>query len=221
MEYYDLSPEISEKTAVWPGDQKYGQTIAIDFKNGGNLLLSSIKTTLHLGSHADAPNHYHPDGQGIHTRDMNFYFGDCQVIHVSLPKTSRILPSHIAKSEVVTERVLFRTNSFPDPEKWTDDFCSLSPELVDYLAKKNVKLIGIDTPSVDPWNDKELCSHQVIYRNNMAILEGIVLTQVPEGIYHLMALPLKIKDADASPVRAILVKNFNGTKTGNPILRDL
>ena len=81
---------------------------------------------------------------------------------------------------------------------------ALSPALVEELARQGVVLIGIDTPSVDPATSKELPSHQAIYRHDIAILEGVVLTSVNEGDYELIALPLKIKGADASPVRAIL-----------------
>ena len=79
---------------------------------------------------------------------------------------------------------------------------------MDHLAQQGVRLVGIDTPSVDPADSKELLAHQALYRNSMAVLEGLVLSQVPAGLYHLLALPLNLARADASPVRAVL---FEGT----------
>ena len=108
-------------------------------------------------------------------------------------------------TDIKAPRVLFRTDSFSKPDQWNDDFNSLSPELIDWLSSLGVRLVGIDTPSVDPSDSKDLPSHQALYRNDMAVLEGILLSEVPDGLYNLIALPLRIKGADASPVRAILL----------------
>lgn len=203
----DISPEISERTAVFPGDTPFSRKVALDFKTGQNFLLSSIHSTVHLGAHTDAPNHYHPQGAAMHERALDFYYGPCQVISVQLKRGERIPASVLDHTPVQAPRVLFRTDSFPDPCVWNSDFNSLSPELVETLAKAGVILVGIDTPSIDPAEDSVLHSHQAVFKNNLAVLEGIVLTDVKEGLYTLIALPLKIRDADASPVRAVLVRN--------------
>lgn len=204
MKYIDISPIITPEIAVFKGDKEFERNILLDFKQGHNLLLSSINTTVHVGAHTDAPNHYHPDGEDIADRDLNYYIGDCQVISIDLERGKRIYPENLKNTEIKAERVLFKTNSFPDPNNWNGDFNSLSPELIKYLVDKKVILVGIDTPSVDPSDSKDLESHNEIYKNNLAILEGIVLSNVEDGFYELIALPLKIKGADASPVRAIL-----------------
>ena len=202
----DISPTISPRIAVYPGDKKFSLTTSLDFSKGDNLKLSSIEGTLHLGAHTDAPNHYHRDGCGISERGLDIYYGDCQVIKATPKNGVRLHPEDLGDTEITAPRVLFCTNSFPNPDQWNGDFVALSPELVDYLAAKKVCLVGIDTPSVDPADSKELESHQAIYSHDMAILEGIVLTDCEEGLYKLIALPLKLEDADASPVRAVLEK---------------
>lgn len=83
FKYFDISPSLSEKTAVWPGDREFKRHVTLDFKNGNNLVLSSISTTVHLGAHTDAPNHYHPNGDGIASRSLYYYYGPCQVIEIS------------------------------------------------------------------------------------------------------------------------------------------
>jgi arylformamidase len=206
MKYIDISPIINPNIAVFPGDTTFSSKILLDFKKGDNLLLSTINTTVHLGAHTDAPNHYHKDGEDIASRDLNFYIGDCQVITVDIKRGERIYPKNI-NTEIKAQRILFRTLSFPDPDNWNNDFNSLSPELISFLSNKGVILVGIDTPSVDPYDSKDLESHNEIYKNNLAVLEGIILNDVSDDIYNLIALPLKIKGADASPVRAILTKN--------------
>jgi arylformamidase len=114
--------------------------------------------------------------------------------------------------EIRAERVLFATGTFPDPENFTTDFAALTPELVDYLAGRGVRLVGIDTPSVDLFDSKDLPAHHRCLAHDMAILEGLVLTGVPEGVYELIALPLKLVGFDASPVRAVLVSAFADAK---------
>lgn len=205
-EIIDISPTISAKLAVFPGDVAFRQSFSMHTDHGEHLTLSSIETSVHIGAHADAPIHYSPKAPGIESRDLNYYLGRTQVIEVLNLKSDRIKLKDIQHATIDTERVLFKTHSFPNPNKWTDDFVALSAELIEHLAQKNVKLVGIDTPSIDPAQDKELESHKAILRHNMAILEGIVLDKVVPGHYQLIALPLKIEGADASPVRAILLR---------------
>ena len=203
--FIDISPIISPQTAVWPGDVAFSQTFACRLSEGSNIDLSSIQTTVHIGAHCDAPSHYDRNGESIDTRDLGFYFGDAQVIHVDVGRGVRIMPEDLT-DEIKAPRVLFATRSMPDPNHFNLDFCSLSPELVHYLADRNVVLVGIDTPSVDPANSKALESHTAIAARNLAVLEGIVLDHVAPGLYTLSAFPLRIKGADASPVRAVLIE---------------
>ncbi len=202
----DISPEIRADIAVWPGDTPYSRTINLDYKNGDNLVLSEIKGTLHLGAHTDAPNHYDPNGVGMSERALDYYYGYCQVVSVEIERGKRIYPEDIHIDSISSERILFCTNSYPDPYEFNEDFNSLSPEVIHVLASKGVKLVGIDTPSVDPFDSKVLESHNAIGKNNMAILEGVLLKDVKPGIYTLAAIPLKLQNADASPVRAILIE---------------
>lgn len=202
---YDISPLIHAKTAVFPGDTAFERQVLMETANGDHLGLSWVKSTLHIGAHADAGNHYHREGQGIDRVDIGRYFGPCQVIHVRLPLGERVKLSHFQGTKILAPRVLFRTDSFPDADHWNSDFNSLSPEVIQYLSVQGVMLVGIDTPSVDPETSKALESHQALWMAQMSVLEGVDLSQVPEGLYQLIALPLKIKDADASPVRAILI----------------
>ena len=199
---YDISPLISPRLAVWPGDTPPSREVLCDLARGDNITLSSLRATVHLGAHADAPNHYVP-GPAIHERELDLYLGPAQVIRVAVEWGTRILPEHL-HGEVRAPRVLLCTRTYPDPERFSTDFAALSVALVEYLAAKGVRLIGIDTPSVDLFASKDLEAHQAIARHDMAILEGLVLAGVPEGLYELIALPLRLEGFDASPVRAVL-----------------
>jgi arylformamidase len=201
----DISPLISADLGVWSGDTVFKRTVLLDTNLNDNIGLSKIETTLHLGAHTDAPNHYAKNASGMSECQLENYLGLCQVIEVFIKKGERIRPKDF-NDKITAPRVLFKTKSFPNPNVWNNDFCALSAELVDFLAKQNVILVGIDTPSIDLYDDKLLESHTRVFAHKLSILEGIVLDDVEPANYELIALPLKLKDADASPVRAILRK---------------
>jgi len=204
MALIDISPPVDAAIGVWPGDTPYVKTVNLDMNAGANITLSDIRTTVHVGAHTDAPSHYVANGDDIAARRLDFYIGRCNVFHVSIERGKRIMPADLAGRHISAPCVLLRTGTFPDHRHWNDDFASLSPELVDFLHKRGVITIGIDTPSVDPFDSKALEAHQAFATNDMAIIEGIVLDDVDEGEYELISLPLRLLGADASPVRAVL-----------------
>lgn len=200
----DISPAVHPGLGVWPGDVPYRREASLSFAAGDHLDLSSIRTTLHVGAHADAPSHYVAGGAGIAGRGLGAYLGPCEVVQVAIRRGERVLPRHLP-GPPRARRVLLRTGTFPDPDAWNEDFGALSPELVHHLADHGVLLVGLDTPSVDPQESKDLPSHGALAARDLAVLEGLILADVPAGLYTLVALPLRLVDADASPVRAVLV----------------
>jgi arylformamidase len=200
---YDITPPITTDLKVWPGDTPVSREVLCDINNGHSVTLSTLHATVHLGAHVDAPNHYDANAPAIEARDLNLYLGKCQVIAVDAPRGQRIGPNAVSVP-IEANRVLLATGTYPDPTNFNEDFAALEPELIDRLHKEGVILIGIDTPSVDLFDSKNLPAHKMFLKHDIAILEGIVLTNVPEGIYELIALPLKLAGFDASPVRAIL-----------------
>jgi arylformamidase len=201
--FYDITPAASETLAVWPGDTRASREVLLDMKAGAGLTLSTLRATVHLGAHADAPSHYGADAPSIEAVPLDLYLGPCQVVRLAVPRGTRIPASSIPK-RVLAPRVLFATGTYPDPEVFHEDFAAFSPESIDALHDRGVRLVGIDTPSVDLFESKDLPAHHRCLAHDMAILEGIVLAGVPEGVYELIALPLKLVGFDASPVRAVL-----------------
>jgi len=200
---YDISPPITESIRVWPGDKPFSREVLSRMDQGAAATASVMHATAHLGAHADAPSHFGTGAKAIDEMDLDYYMGSCQVIRLKPERASQITPDHV-KTPVVAQRVLFATGSFPNPNEFNEDFAALSPQLVSWLHKKGVKLVGVDTPSIDLYADKDLPSHRAMLDCEMAILEGLLLDQVPDGIYELVALPLRLVGFEASPVRAIL-----------------
>jgi len=200
---YDISPLLTRDLAVWPGDTPLSREVLCDMSRGDNITLSTLHATVHLGAHADGPNHYGKDAFSIESRHLDYYLGLCQVIRVNIERGQRITIDHM-KMKIMAPRVVFATGTFPQPTKWNEDFAAIDPMLVDRLHDQGVITIGIDTPSVDLFHSKTLEAHQRFLAHDMAILEGLVLNDVPEGEFELIALPLRLAGFDASPVRAIL-----------------
>ena len=200
---HDITPPITERLKVWPGDTPPSREVLVDMHRGDNITLSTLRATVHLGAHADAPSHYGRGADSIDRRPLDLYLGPCQVVRVSAPRGGLVRPAQLMPP-YRAERVLLATGTFPDPHAFNEDFAALDPCLVEQLAAHGVRLVGVDTPSVDPFTSKELPAHHAALKHDLALLEGLVLADVPEGVYELIALPLRLVGFDASPVRAVL-----------------
>lgn len=200
---YDISPLVSPRLAVWPGDTPSSREVQLDLRRGDTVTLSTWRSTVHAGAHADAPSHYGLDAPSIEAADLSRYLGECLVVHVRAAAGTRVGVSAMP-ADVRAERVLIASGTAPDPERFSPGFAALDPALVDWLADRGARLIGVDTPSVDLFDDKALIAHARCLARDIAIVEGLVLGAVPAGRYELIALPLKLEGFDASPVRAVL-----------------
>jgi arylformamidase len=200
---YDLSPPLSGALAVWPGDTPLSREVLCDLAKGDNITLSTLHGTVHLGAHADAPSHYGKDAPTIEQRSLDYYLGPCQVLRISCLRNMLIEPRHLP-SRIDQPRVLIATGTYEFTQPFREDFAALRPDTVRWLHERGVRLVGVDTPSVDPFSSKTLDAHRQFLANDMAILEGLVLRDVVEGVYELIALPLRLVNFDASPVRAVL-----------------
>ena len=199
---WDISPPVDEHAAVFPGDTAYSQRLHFVLSPDCPVNVNSITLSPHTGAHADAPMHYADGGKSSGELDLTPYLGPCRVIHC-IGCGPLVLPEHIAHALVdLPPRVLLRTSNTAS-QCWAS-FTAIAPETMAQLATKNVALVGIDTPSVDPADSQSLPSHHQLLMHDMRVLECLVLDDVPEGDYELIALPLKLMRADASPIRAIL-----------------
>ncbi|HSV57560.1 MAG TPA: arylformamidase [Variovorax sp.] len=202
---WDISPPVDEGAPVFPGDTPYRQRWAATIGPGCPVNVSEISLSPHVGAHADAPLHYDPQGATIGAVSLTPYLGRCRVIH-AIDCGPLVQWRHVehAIDDALPPRVLVRTYQRMPVERFDSQLTAYAPETIERLAELGVQLVGIDTASIDPADSKSLDSHQVIRRLGLRVLENLVLDEVPEGDYELIALPLKLVSADASPVRAVL-----------------
>ena len=189
---------------VFPGDTAYRQQWCATIGPGCPVNVSAITLSPHVGAHADAPLHYDASGAAIGEVSLDAFLGPCRVIH-AIGCGPLIAWEHIAHAvnARLPQRVLVRTYA-QAPAQWDGALAAYARATIERLADLGVMLVGIDTASIDPADSKSLDSHQVIRRRGLRVLENLVLDAVPEGDYELIALPLKLTTADASPVRAVL-----------------
>lgn len=199
---WDISQRLRPDVPVWPGDTRFQHAGTWQMDAGSPVNVSALTMSTHTGAHADAPLHYDLAAPDIASVELDAYIGECLVVDARSSKGAievGDLP-HLDSAD----RVLFRTfERFPHDE-WAEDFTAIAPETIAWLAVQGVKLVGIDSPSIDPQESKSMDAHKAVLKADMRILEGLVLDSVPEGRYELIALPLPIAGGDASPVRAIL-----------------
>ncbi len=201
---WDISPTVAPGFAVFPGDAEF--SVQWTWRIGPDCPVNVSRLTMspHTGAHTDAPLHYDESGRSIAEVPLQTYLGPCRVLHV-IDVGPLVQPEHIAAHLAGTPpRLLLRTYDKAPAAAWDSHFTAVAPATIDLLHRHGVALIGLDTPSLDPESSKTLDSHMRVREHGMAILEGIVLDDVPAGDYELIALPLKWHGLDASPVRAVL-----------------
>ena len=204
LRLWDISPPVDARAPVFPGDTPYTQRWVATLGPGSPVNVSAVTLSPHVGAHADAPLHYDAAGAAIGGVALEPYLGVCRVIH-AIACGPLVEWRHVAHAlHQLPPRVLLRTYEHTPQDRFDDALCALAPETIERLADLGVQLIGIDTASIDPAASKTLPSHQAVRRRGLRVLENLVLDDVPEGDYELIALPLKWVTADASPVRAVL-----------------
>lgn len=205
---WDISAPVHAGSPVFPGDTPYSQQWCATIGPQCPVNVSALTMSPHVGTHADAPLHYDPRGATIGDVPLDAFLGPCRVIH-AIGRGPLVQWEHIAhaverEGRPLPPRVLVRTYELMPVDRWDGALAAYAPATIERLADRGVVLVGIDTASIDPADSKALESHQVIRRRGLRVLENLVLDEVPEGDYELIALPLRLTTADASPVRAVL-----------------
>ncbi|MGG1574227.1 arylformamidase [Fictibacillus sp. NRS-1165] len=201
----DISMPLTPSVPAWPGDTPYSFELAWTKADSGSVNVGKVQMSTHTGTHIDAPYHFDNEGKRVLDLDIELYAGKALLVDVTGKDT--VGPEELADIPLEgMERVLLKTGSWKDRSVFPERITYLDEKLAAFLAEKGIKLIGVDVPSVDPLDSKELPAHHAFRQNGIHILEGIVLDDVKPGEYELIALPLPLKEADGSPVRAVLRK---------------
>lgn len=200
----DITMELGDTTPEWPGDVPFQFQLSVTKEQSGSVNVGQFTTSSHIGTHIDAPFHYDDEGIKIDELPLDVYLSTAQVVDVR--GVAEINRDHLKQPEPGVTTILLKTDFWTDRSVFPHNWPLFDPSIAEWMKEHGIRLLGVDLPSVDSETSKELPMHQAMNRNARFILEGIILTEVPEGVYQLAALPLKLAGADGSPVRAVLYK---------------
>lgn len=203
MGWIDISQPLTNTIGHWPGDSPFSYELSFTKEETGSVNIGKIKTSLHTGTHVDAPFHFDNKGKKINELAIDDFIGIARVVDVS--DGDRVTVDLLTELEFGSfDQILFRTSLPNQPERFPDQIPVLDEGLAPFLRERGIKLVGVDLPSVDQTDSKELKAHHAFHRAGIQILENIMLDKVTEGLYELIALPLPLVGADGSPVRAVI-----------------
>ncbi|MED4018772.1 arylformamidase [Sutcliffiella cohnii] len=203
MKWIDISQPLDETLAHWPGDTPFSYKLTYTKEQTGSVNIGQMTMSLHSGTHVDAPFHFHNDGEKILDLELDVFIGKARVVDLSsFEKIDEVALSQVDLDGVT--RLLVKTSVPNRPNHFPNSIPYVTADGAAYLSSKGVRLIGVDVPSVDSLDSKELEGHHALHRHQIYILENLMLDRVAEGEYELIALPLALKDADGSPVRAVI-----------------
>ncbi len=205
IKWIDISQPLNKKVPTWPGDTPFSYEVNWSKKESGSVNVGKINMSIHTGTHIDAPFHFDDEGKKVRELEIDVFIGKARVI--SLTNTSIIGIDLLSKFDLEgVKRLIIRTDAWNNRMEFPTEIPHIDSEVGEYLAKIGIQLIGLDLPSVDPIDSKELCAHHQLTKYGIHILEGLVLNDIQPGDYELIALPLPIVEADGSPTRAVLRK---------------
>jgi arylformamidase len=210
MRVHDISQPLGTGTAVWPGDHPFEVDWTLRIADGATVNLAAIALSVHTGTHVDGTLHFEEKGTGAGFLPLDAYIGMAVVVDA---RGRMVLDADVLDGVdlVGAKRVLFRTREAVDAGEFPAAVMPITPALAERLGRAGVRLVGTDAPSVDPIDSKTLAAHHALAGAGVAILENAVLDAVPPGRYFLVALPLRLTEADSSPVRAVLIEGVAET----------
>ena len=213
MKIFDISLDLSEKLVTYPGDRKFSIKQVLDLEEDDSVNLSEIHMSVHTGTHVDAPNHFIRNSDSITDININRFFGEAKVYDF----TSKEISSGIDKLDLINLNikkdniVLFKTRNSKlrmYDSSFEKEAVYLTQEGASYLVSKRIKAVGIDYLSIGKYRDDEK-THKILLKHNIVIYEGLNLENINSGSYLFYGFPLKIKDCEGAPVRAILASESN------------
>jgi arylformamidase len=213
MKIYDISMPLSEATPVFPGDPPVLREPFLELRKGDEANVSRLALSTHSGTHIDAPRHMDDRGVTVDHISLPLLIGRALVVEMT--GTRRISRKELERFPIKGEdRLLLKTENsklWSLPE-FSENYTCLTEDGADYLAGIGIGLVGIDYLSIEPPDSSSV--HRKLMQHGIIILEGLDLSEVPAGIYQLICLPLRVKDGDGAPARAILMQKQGGEHHG-------
>jgi arylformamidase len=200
LKIIDITRPLSEDILIYPGDSApvFSQT------DRGNYLITDLHLSTHTGTHIDAPAHYLKNGGTIDTIPLSYLIGTCRVLDLTRAG-STITAEHLKGKLNGTDRVLLKT-SFSGNDHFEVNYPCLTADAARLITAVNLKCVGIDSPSIESYSCDGTV-HRELLSKGCIIIELLDLSDVEEGDYNMVALPLRFTGLDGSPARVVLMDN--------------
>ncbi|WP_240375848.1 arylformamidase [Bacillus piscicola] len=212
QEWIDITQPLTDDIGHWPGDIPFSYRLTYPKEQTGSVNIGQMTTSLHTGTHADAPFHFDNEGKKIDELDVNIYIGPTRVVDVTGVK--RIGSHELSQFDLTgVNRLLLRTTKDHNPNRFPANVPEIQEDAGPFLKEKGIFLLGVDVPSIDALDSKTMTAHHSLHANGIHILENLLLAGIKPGEYELIALPMLIKGADGSPVRAVIRPLRAGNRT--------
>ncbi len=216
-DWIDVSIPLRDGMVHWPGDPAFHIEKFADREKGDDATVSRMSLSVHTGTHMDAPLHFIPGSRSIDEMPIEATVGPARVVFVR--KEPAIEPHDLQGLGISKgERVLFRTvNSVRcwNSDRFEEEYVFLSPDAARYLADREVRCVGIDYLSVDPFRANTAETHRILLGAGVWIIEGLNLKHIEPGDYEMVCLPLRLIGSEGAPARAIL-KPIHESRTDSP-----
>jgi arylformamidase len=210
QKWIDISYGLSPKMVYWPNDPIVPRLdwVYSPYKNQGrDISMTQLNINVHNGTHIDAPRHLLPKGTPVDQMPLDAIMGPAKVIEITDRESIKVAELE-QKNIQAGDRILFKTinSSYYSLGRFVPDFCYITTETATYLKDKRVSVVGIDYLAVGNYHDNEnmIQVHQILVGNNIWVIEDLDLSQVNEGLYEIICLPIKIEEGDGAPARAIV-----------------
>jgi arylformamidase len=210
MKFFDITRALAADLAPWPGDTTFDYSLTARIAEGSSVNVGRVITSMHSGTHADAFFHFEESGLTIDQFQPERYLGPAIVVDLS-EKFAGFSGTSLGEitiddleASARAPRLLIKTGAWPDSTKFPRAIPVLAMGVAEWMRGRGIKLLGVDLPSVDAIDSKELRNHHALAAADIAIVEGLDLSEVEAGVYSLAALPLRIIGGDGAPMRAIL-----------------
>lgn len=209
MKIIDLSQTICENMPVFPGDEPPILTDRATVAEDG-FYERMITFSSHTGTHVDAPAHILPHSRTLDRVPLEFFAGSCSVIDLTSPVQPEIAVLDLEPHEDLFKRsefILLQTgwSRLWGQARYFNNYPVLSMEAALWVRSFGLKGIGVDAISVDVVDSTDLPVHKVLLEK-MIVIENLTnLEALPRTGFTFSCIPLKLKNADASPVRAIAI----------------
>lgn len=202
---HDITQPLDTATAVWPGDRAVSMDWTMRRERGDSVNVAALCMTVHAGTHMDGPLHFTDEGAAPADVPLERLIGRARVIDAR-GRSSLDADLLDGIDPAAEERLLFRCFERVVPGTFPQPFPAITPALARACAAAGVKLVATEAPSVDPFDSRTLEAHRLLAAGDVAIVENVVLSDVPAGRYSLVALPLRLTETDSAPLRAVLLE---------------